>query len=211
VITIYYAQLSGELPDERYEEYLSRLPLSLQHKNRKFRYWQDQLLNLFGKLLLLEALSELHVDCDGLTALYYDHYGRPYVASGIDFNISHSGVYVICAAAKNIRVGVDVEIIKPVHFPDVENTMSGHEWQQITSAVDPLKAFYRYWVIKESVIKADSRGLSIPLQNMAIYPASAECLGKRWYLHELVLDDGYCACLATDLPVTAVQYKRILF
>ena len=208
---IYYSKISGGLPDARYEEYLSRLPLALQHKNRKYRHWQDKLLHLFGKLLLIEALRQFNVDSNCLAALYYDGFGRPYVSDSIDFNISHSGAYVICAASKNIRIGLDVEIIKPVDFADFENTMTADEWKNIKASGNPLKAFFRHWVIKESVIKADSRGLSIPLQNIVISTDSAECLGKRWHLRELVLDDTYCACLATDRPVTDVMYKCVIY
>jgi 4'-phosphopantetheinyl transferase len=211
MLIIYYSKLSGELPDARYEEYLSGLPLSLQQKNRKYRNWQDKLLNLFGKLLLIEALRQFNIDSNCLNALYYNSYGRPYVSDTIDFNISHSGEYVICAAAKNIRLGLDVEIIKPVDFPDFENTMTVHEWNDIKASGNQLKAFFRHWVIKESVIKADSRGLSIPLQNIVINPDSAECLGKRWHWRELMFDDAYCACLATERPVADVMYKLVLF
>jgi 4'-phosphopantetheinyl transferase len=212
VINIYYSKISNNIPGILYQEYLTKLPPLLQAKNKKYLKWQDRLLHLFGQLLLLEALTEFQPGIvNPFDFLYYNTYGRPYVSELIDFNISHSGEYVVCAIGQHTRLGIDIEKIKPVAFTDFETVMTSDEWKIIKSSNNQTKFFFTYWVIKESVIKADSRGLSIPLRNIIIDTTHAQCSGELWYLHQLNIDSDYCTCLATDKKVENLHFKFIQF
>ncbi len=211
MVTILYSRLKDNLPVEQYEAYLLQLPPAMRDQNRKYLRWQDRLLNLFGKLLLLEVFRVWKLAPDSINQLLHNEYGRPYLAGAGDFNISHSGEYVVCAFSQQQQLGIDIEKVAPVAFADFENVMSPVEWQRIRAATDPLAAFFRYWAIKESVIKADSRGLSIPLQSILIDEQVAACTGKLWYLLELEIDPGYAACLAVDQPVEKPVYRQVSF
>src|ERR1044072_4992363 len=139
------------------------MPEPLQEKNLKYLRWQDRHAHLFGKMLLGEALQKFGLDSTCLHTLQYNEYDRPYIPGDIDFNISHAGEYVLCAIGRNVRLGIDIEKIHAVDFSDFENVMTDEQWKIIKNNDNPLKTFFSYWAIKESVIKADSRGLSIPL------------------------------------------------
>lgn len=85
-------------------------------------------------------------------------------ASDLYFNISHSGDWIICAV-DNKPVGVDIEIIKVINFKIAERFFSSEEYYALMSQPETiqLKYFYMLWTLKESYIKAEGKGLNIPL------------------------------------------------
>lgn len=212
MIQVYYTCLPGKMPVAYYYKYLQVLPKDLQERNARFRNWHDRWLNLFGKLLLIEALEPFGYSAFCLGALHYNSNGRPYISDDIDFNISHSGKYVLCAVGHHIRLGIDIEEIKHVDVKDFENVMTSEQWKDIFNSEDLYRSFFSYWTIKESVIKADSRGLSIPLDSIHIYGNEAICDSRTWYLTDVCIDKNYCSTLATsekNIQVN-IQFKDFL-
>lgn len=197
-IQIHYTKFLEQLPDNLFNEYLSLLPAHLQKKNSKLFRWQDRHANLFGKLLLQKGLRYYGYADDILQEIQLNIYSRPFLKGAIDFNISHSGGYVLCAVGKDLRLGVDVEEIKDINFDDFNQIMTCDQWQDIMISKDAKGSFFKYWTIKESVIKADSRGLSIPLSDIHVYDNKVFYDNQTWYLQELKLDKDYRAFLATN-------------
>ena len=129
----------------------------------------------------------------------------------IDFNISHSGEYVICAIGKNVRIGIDVEEIKKTDLNNFKKVMTGEQWTAIHQSPEPFKTFFKYWTIKESVIKADSRGLSIPLLNIQIEGNIVNYDNQTWFLNEISVDSKYYVNLACDKNDINIQLIQIDF
>jgi 4'-phosphopantetheinyl transferase len=161
-------------------------------------------------MLLLRGIQDLGYDYNKLNDLVYDKYNRPSVIDGIDFNISHSGKYVLCAIGKNVRIGVDIEQVKIVDFSDYRNVMSDHEWREIFLSQNPFETFFDYWVIKESVLKADGRGLSMELDTVLIENNTVIFENNKFLFKKLTLNTGYSACLATHFSTEldfVIKYK----
>jgi 4'-phosphopantetheinyl transferase len=199
------------LPGNIYFRLLKKLPEPIREINGRYRQGNDKLLHLFGNLLLIEAFQHVRPEPACLDKLRYNEYGRPYMddSGGIDFNKSHSGKYAICGIGKDIRIGVDIEEIKPVDFNDFTGVMTSDQWEAIRSSGDPTRSFFRYWTIKESILKADSRGLSIPPSSIQISGNTGICEGRIWHLTELNIAEGYCACLSADLGNSKIQARHI--
>ena len=150
MIDIFYTSFKNPLAEDRYSEYLSVLPLDLREKNARFLRWKDQHAHLFGKLLLIEALKHHNIEDNIWDLISYNAHKRPYfTADGYDFNISHSGEYVLCAIGKNIRLGIDIEINRERNFNDFQNLMTATQWNEINNSENPIQTFYKYWTIKE--------------------------------------------------------------
>src|SRR5690606_22225641 len=125
---------------------------------------------------------------------------------GYDFNISHASGIVVCALARDARVGVDVEAIRPVRIADFNAVFSPAAHAAIMNAAEPLHAFYHQWTQKEAVIKANGKGMSLPLAQLDVGAGGELVLeGTRWYVQELLLGAGYKCHLATDRPAAAVR------
>jgi 4'-phosphopantetheinyl transferase len=211
MIHIYYSVCTEPLSERAYIYYLNQLPGPLQEKNVKYRRWQDKHLHLFGKMQLLAGLKNMGYTDNILNKINYNDYSRPYLNKDIDFNISHSGEYVLCAIGKNLRLGIDVEEIKQINFDDFEQVMTHRQWLDIMQSEDPERFFFKYWTIKESVIKADSRGLSIPLLDIHVNDNKVCYDNKTWYLKEFNLDERYSICLATDIENALFKMELIDF
>lgn len=95
-------------------------------------------------------------------------YGKPLlVGHDLQFNISHSGDWLVIAVANVSTVGVDVECVKPRASLDqvARRCFSETEYRHWRALpVDQqLRCFYRLWTIKEAFVKAVGRGLALGL------------------------------------------------
>ncbi|MBL0741373.1 4'-phosphopantetheinyl transferase family protein [Chryseolinea lacunae] len=191
-----------------YEAVANRLPQALLEKAGKYRRWEDAQAFLMGRLLLGKGLAAQGVNGHE-EIIQYNAYNRPYIAgANVDFNISHSGGFVVCALGSNCRVGVDIERIHDVNVHDFADCLTGEEWRRVNAQKESLPEFFRIWTIKEAVIKADGRGLQIPLKEIQsdeqIYMADT-----LWSIYPLHIAQGYKAHLAIDKRVETIEVHTI--
>lgn len=209
-IDVFISEFTEPFPESVWNSYYQLLPLELKKKNDCQRRWQEKHSNLIGKLLLNEALLKYGYK-EALLNLKYNRYGRPYIDEIIDFNISHSGKYVICTIGRNIKLGVDIEKVEFINFNDYINTMNEREWGYINNSNNSYFSFFQYWSIKESVIKAVGKGLSIPLKSIYIKNTEAYYGEKRWFIKELCIDKNYSCYLAIDNPHVTIKVNKLIF
>jgi 4'-phosphopantetheinyl transferase len=227
---LYSTVFPEPLSPTAFQELLSRLPPELQQKVSAYRRWQDAYGSLFGKLLLARALRQTGLSTD-LKGLRVTEYGRPYLegygvghAEGsrgnvgpMDFNISHSGNRVACILSTQGRVGIDLEETGAITISDFQSQFTPLEWAAITGAAMPLQTFYHYWTAKESLIKADGRGLQIPLDTLetggqpGILVNGRYVLvnGRQWYVRNLPIFPGYACHIASEHPIGQVTTEEI--
>lgn len=147
--------------------------LSEDKKGKIYRYKQraDKSRALIGEILIRNVLcSEYRMKSNELRILK-NEYEKPYLDghSNIHFNISHSGEYVVCAIDDQ-PVGIDIEQIRPIEYVLLmEDYFSEDEMTSITEENKDrqLSRFYEIWTLKESCIKAEGGGLSIPLKSFS--------------------------------------------
>jgi 4'-phosphopantetheinyl transferase len=195
---IYSIAYPNRVPDGAFGSLLDRMPGAIVQKITRYRRWEDAHASLFGKLLLMTALAEA-----GSTAtlhdLQYNAFQRPFLDKGPDFNITHSGNRVACILGRTGRVGIDLEAIRPMPIEDFRQQFTQGEWAAITGAPESMSVFYHYWTAKESLIKADGRGLNIPLDQLVIDQGPGIVLGDReWQLRRIDAFMGYACHIATE-------------
>ncbi len=144
-----------------------------------------------------------------LRDLKYNPFNKPFLNEEIDFSISHSGEYVVCALGIRQKVGVDIEEIKRIQLDDFKQFFTQEQFESILYASDPHMEFYKLWTIKESVVKADGRGLSFPLLNIRIRGDKALLPDKEWHLQKLDIADNYSAYLAYDRDGTTFLEREL--
>lgn len=165
----------------------------------RYRRWQDRQAGLFGKLLLIEGLKNVGLASVSLDELKYNEFGRPFLNRPGDFNISHSGGYVLCAVAEEGKVGIDIEKIRSISLTDFKAHFRSEEWREITESLRPSERFFEYWTLKESIIKANGNGLSIPLTEILHHDNKALLYSESWYVRKICIDKDYKCHLATNL------------
>lgn len=101
--------------------------------------------------------------------------------SGLRFNVSHSGDIALLAFSLHQEIGVDVELKRAdVDFLSLaELSFSRDERAAIHSCspADRADLFYEFWTCKEACIKADGRGLSVPLDQFSVATRGVD---PRW-------------------------------
>lgn len=152
-----------------FEELLSYISLDEQEKIKRFRRYEDALRGLTSKMLLRFIIVSLLGKQNKNIHFDKNDYGKPFLVGTNDFhfNLSHSGDWVVCAV-DNLPVGIDVERIHDVDLNLSKRFFSEDEHNYLLSLESKRReAFFELWTLKESYIKADGRGLSIPLNSFS--------------------------------------------
>lgn len=107
------------------------------------------------------------------------------ISESAAFNISHSGDYVICSADTgrgDASVGCDLEQIKDINLKVAKRFFCPSESECILSQPDDQgrqEMFCRFWVLKESFMKATRRGMALDMQSFEIKPGEPPVLVKK--------------------------------
>ncbi|TWH45567.1 4'-phosphopantetheinyl transferase superfamily protein [Sporomusa sp. KB1] len=196
-----YAARTPKLSEQQIFRYTATLPAERQKKIASYRQLSDKLRSLTAGLLLRQTLKECCGVAVGDTNLLITDYGKPYLIgwTSVNFNLSHSGDWVVCAVDKQ-PVGIDIEKIEADVDMNLANMFfSRQEFADICSvnAFEQAARFYRIWTHKESYVKAVGAGLYMPLNSFSIGISddSQTMLadeGKQlWFFKEYEVDRDY--------------------
>ena len=92
--------------------------------------------------------------------------GKPVVAQGVHFNVSHSGDLILMAVSDERAIGVDIERKREVQRVDamLRRWLSAEEQAAFATlrrtGASPSEAFLRLWSLKEARLKALGVGIS---------------------------------------------------
>lgn len=148
-----------------FERAYSAVSLMRKEKIGRLHFERDKRLSLGAGLLLEYALRS--ADIEDREILIGEN-GKPYIKSGgVCLGIAHSGEMAILAIAP-FPVGCDIELIAKPNIGVAKRFFSESEYADILSSADSAERFYRYWVLKESFIKATGKGLKTPLSSFTL-------------------------------------------
>lgn len=142
-----------------------------------------------------------------------DEYGRPHLGGGFaqwDCNWSHSGEGLLVTLGQDVRLGIDIEWVRPrPRAMELARRFFTRAEADTLAAMAPAErepAFLRLWCAKEAVLKAHGRGLAFGLDRFEFeFSASGlrlvrcdAALGDpaQWSVQELVPGPGYVGALA---------------
>lgn len=184
----------------------------------RFRYDRHRRRYTVARGRLREILSRYtDVSPEDLAFRYGDH-GKPELtdsASGPSFNVSHSGDHALVAIARDRRLGVDLEVVRPLPDADAiaERFFSASEvaaYRAVPEAARPA-AFFACWTRKEAFVKAVGDGLTYGLSTfdasvtpeadtplLRVRGADARAVG--WDAADVPLDSALAAAVAADRP-----------
>ncbi len=208
--SLYILQNRLALPTHHIEKYQSALPEYMQHKARQFRFWQDKQAYIFGKLLINRISSDFNISYT-LKDLEYNPYNRPYLPGPLDFNISHSGCYILGLASDECRVGIDVEKIEAFNCEGWESQIPPAYWQRIQKAcsLNNWEPFYNFWTKKEAVLKAYGTGLALPIPSFQSFGDAIAIQDHIYYSHKLEFDKAYSANYALNKKLKCINFFEV--
>ncbi|MBU3187804.1 4'-phosphopantetheinyl transferase family protein [Clostridium estertheticum] len=182
-----------------------------EDKIKKFVFKKDKIRSIVSEILIRSILChQLNMENEDIIMIK-NKFGKPFIEGHKDFNfnISHSGDWVICVVDDE-PIGIDIqEMIYNNYIGLAQNFFGFEEIKFILSenSSECMERFYRIWTLKESYIKAEGRGLSIPLNSFSIIEnefgdiiVSTESLVKKYYFKELCVDNKYKASICSLKP-----------
>ncbi|KAK7489887.1 hypothetical protein BaRGS_00018909 [Batillaria attramentaria] len=197
----------------------------------KFVFKKDAKSAMVGRLLIRRVVSFMLGIPYRCVKLARTERGKPYLLSptdgktprlGCNFNISHQGDYVVIAAEADRLVGVDIMKVEwprntPVQdfFRTMDRQLTVQEWATVRKGagdMDQLKAFYRFWCLKESFVKALGTGIGFEVARLNFNTVSDNLVAdhitrsttlrvdgapvSNWLFEETMLED-HCVAVAS--------------
>lgn len=160
------------------EEYINKLPLYRREKIKRLSHINDKKASLSAGLLIERFL--------GKSEIKLGEKGKPYAENGRNFNISHSGDYVIIVLS-DFEVGCDVEVMREVDFERMGKIVFHENERKILSgSADKKEYFFELWTRKEAFIKCLGEGFSFKTASLDLsgLPDRLEYLGRTFFFKE---------------------------
>lgn len=177
---------------------LSALPNQYHERLRNMASESARQQTTAGLWLLKQLLAAAGEPLETLGRLGVSGNGRPKLAHGPSFNISHSRAMVACVLSHDRTVGLDIEARTQRVPPRLVRETS--EDEQAAVAAVPT-SFFDFWCAREATIKASGHVGLGRLKRVRLSPGCAHVDGEHWHLLPLTLASDYAACLASSAPV----------
>ncbi|HSR50192.1 MAG TPA: 4'-phosphopantetheinyl transferase superfamily protein [Acidobacteriota bacterium] len=131
--------------------------------------------------------------------------------TNLRFNLSHSGGLGLFAFAREVEIGADLEVFRPLaDLGDIARRYFCREEFEELMKLDARQredAFFLCWTRKEAYLKAVGNGLAAPLDSfrVTLEPGQEARMlhveddseaARRWTLHDLSVAPGFAAALA---------------
>ena len=151
-----------------------------REKILRLKHAFDRKRSLMAGIMIRDNLTAYGVNPDNIST---NNTGRPFISGGsdrnevpgIDFNISHSGDYVIMGISdvkrqdgSIARIGCDIEQIRDRNTKIAERYFDETELVWIEQADDKTRAFYQIWTARESYIKMTGEGILLDFKKYRV-------------------------------------------
>lgn len=214
MIQTWAADVTPLLGDAAYQRHYDRLPRWRREKADGLRKREDRARSV-GVWILYQCMRERYRLSE----------------KGI-YNLSHSGRYALCSVEaedpgrsekdSSVKLGCDVEMLGEFRPGILSRFLGPEEAARLEKISDPggkRELFYRYWVLKESFVKATRRGMALDFRSFEICLEQGQpVLGRRppeyseqYYFQEYRLpdQDARIAVCSTDPQFGKLRMARV--
>lgn len=89
-------------------------------------------------------------------------YGKPYIEDGFEFNLAHSGKYVIISVSSDKAVGCDIEQLREYKYQKLGKIVfHRNETETLNNAENQQETFFDLWTKKEAFLKCTGMGFHL--------------------------------------------------
>lgn len=171
MIHVYYSDTSPLHDDSLFQAYYARVSPERRSKADRLYFRKDRNLSL-GAAVLLDAGLQRYGLTESEMVYGTGSSGKPFFLHfpHIHFSLSHSDDKVMVCFSDD-ELGCDIEKVKDIDFKIAERFFCRSEYEAIMEnrSYDRRKeTFFRLWTLKESFIKANGKGMSLPANAFAI-------------------------------------------
>ena len=167
--------------------------------------------SLGAELLLAAALQDIGLSAAEPLEISRGEGGKPRIAGGPEFSLSHSGEQVLCALSDE-PVGADLQQLRPYNPALARRFFTGAEAAWLEEQRERDLAFSLLWSLKESYVKLLGSGIAgVHLDSFTVRVLSdgrARIDGssaKLWY----AVCDGYVMAICSDAYAAPETVKEL--
>jgi len=221
---IYYINIEEAVGYEGYEKLMGVCAVGKREAVSKYRLEADQKRTVYGEVLARFMVAKKAGIRMKEIQVGRNAYGKPHVKdrSGIYYNISHSGKYVVCGLAAG-SLGIDIEEVRPIDLDIAKSFFHPKEYDYIVSREtdQQIDSLYDFWTLKESYIKYLGVGLNKSLDSFYFNLAgpTIEFYSKEnhpAYFYRYGIEDNYklAVCVGSrpaHITLEPISLDEILF
>ncbi|MBK7427955.1 MAG: 4'-phosphopantetheinyl transferase superfamily protein [Saprospiraceae bacterium] len=208
---LYYFRIYDFCHDGIIQSLISEFSVKDQHFLNSIQNKDVQKRTLFGRIILKYIAIRLEIGQPDFVSITKS--GRPTftLPNGFDFNISHSEKMVACCLVNNSIAGIDLEFNKSINIDTYRNCFSLKEWHFIKKSENPDLSFFRLWVRKEAVIKADGRGFGLNLSLINCLENVVEVGLSSYFIENINIETDYSCAIACNKKKTIklIDFNKI--
>ena len=210
MIYLYAVNIEDNISDDLVEVFSRMISEERKRKTSKFVYLVDRVRSIVAEVTIRYALWRQYGVNTQEIRFSYNEYGKPELdgLKDIFFNISHSGMWVLCAIG-DVPLGVDIEKITSTDMKIAQRFFNKKEYIYLQK--QPLeiqyREFFKIWTLKECYIKEEGKGLNIPLDSFSFsfndngIVVCDQCgvrTDLRFQVGQLEQEYCYAVCVAGD-------------
>lgn len=164
-----------QVPPSLIASYLELMTDGERERNQRYKFEKSCIEHAITRALVRTVLSRYAADIHPSDWRFTQgEHGKPELLNkpiSIEFNLTHSSRYVICAVSSTMKVGVDVEHTarKNDVLTIADRFFSEQEVRELFALPEAKQRsrFFDYWTLKEAYMKARGEGISLGLGNFS--------------------------------------------
>jgi 4'-phosphopantetheinyl transferase len=186
------------------EDYLPLLSSDEIAKANRFKQDADKRRFITGRYFIRHIISKKFHQVPADIVLKYTEFNKPFLPD-IEFNIAHSGNYLLVAISNN-AIGIDIELINDAfdYKAMLYDIFNANEIACINTSEDKTLSFYTFWTRKEALLKATGEGLIDDLTIINTFDNTIKRGKTNYTLLSFKIDD-HLAALAVTMN-TAIHF-----
>lgn len=216
-VQVFVLKLTGTEDENSVNQLLDMLPSHSQERFFAYTNLRSKLQSVLGEVLARYAIGNFGGIPYTTAKMLTGKNGKPYFShpQNIHYNISHSGLYIVCAVS-NSEIGIDVERIRKVNLRIAERYFSPTELSDLLAMSESsrMEYFITLWTIKEAYLKSTGTGLTQKLNSFTInklndrFQLSGNLKAQNQDVISLKLDAEYylAVCSAKNLVLEPVCF-----
>lgn len=207
MIQTWMADVTALFEKQKYLQLYDRVPEHRQKKADRLQMQADKALSV-GAWALLQIMEKEY------------SLQRNFV-----YNISHSGYCVLCSVedgtSRSSKLGCDLEKVGEPNIKIAERFFCESEYRLIRECDEKkqIEMFYRYWVLKESFMKATRMGMKLGMDQFEIAFSKEDrpylkdkpaVFPEDYYFQEYVVEEmPYRIAVCSDCDTFAPQIQKV--
>ena len=217
-IFIYTTKINFNISDMDFKKALNSLSKEEQNRIIAKKDYKSRCESLTSALTIKNAIKDVLGIRESCFQVKRNIMNRPYIESNgrfyIDFNVSHSREWVVCAISSMCKIGIDIEEILPIDINIAKEFLSNEEWKFLIGCKEErVKLFYKFWTLKESFFKAVGIGINdlIKEVNFGRLDNKKNIFEKEinrdiWNFYNTTFNKNYALSLSINKPIKSIKF-----